>query len=255
MLNLEAMATNEVETGALPSLSYWLEDVPRALFGGFNASAIRQLAARLDASYWEVTVQREHLLAELNRTQSLCEELEKREHELTAEVENLTGELESAKQEQKSLTEQLDCARSKWNSQLARARADIERELEQTQNELDAYRRREILLVEVAGSARRRAESVTSEARKEAELMLRHARKREAEITRKAEHELDRLEAERQRLQTIAAEFRRDVSASLLATIEAVNRRDGEEDAPEEAGSTRGEHSPVGRGDSETSQG
>ena len=249
------MAANEVETGALPSLSYWLEDVPRALFGGFNRAATRQLAAKLDASYWEVAVQRERLLAELNRTQSLCEELEKRDHELTAVVENLTGDLESAKQEQKSLTEQLDCARSKWNRQLARARADIERELEQAQNELDAYRRREILLVEVAGSARRRAESVTSEARKEAELMLQHARKREAEIIRNAEHELDRLEAERRRLQTIAAEFRRDMSASLLATLEELNRRDGEEDAPEEVGSTHGEDSPAGRGDSDTSQG
>ncbi len=226
------MATNAAQTGEPPqtdehrSLSYWLDDVPRALFGGFDRRATRQLVARLDASYWGLVVEREHLVAELSRVQSFCQDLEKREHKLFAEVESLTGECESAKQERASLAAQLECARSKWDTQLARARADLERELGEAQDELAAYRRREILSADVVGSAKRRAETVTSEARHDAERMLQKAREHEAKIVRNAERELARLEAERGRLQTIAADLRHDLSARLVATLDELNRSD-----------------------------
>jgi chromosome segregation ATPase len=255
-VELAAVATNQPQTDEppqtdeLPSLSYWLDDVPRALFGGFNRKATRQLVARLDASYWEIVVQREHLVAELSSAQTLCEELQKREHDLTAEVESLTGELESAKQEQTSLADQLQCARSKWDTQLARARADLERELVQVQDELAAYRRREILLTDVVGSARRRTEVATTEAREEAERMLRKARKREAEIGKDAQRELARLEAERRRLQTLAADFRHDLSARLVATLEELNRSTDASDVQDRAYSTPGEGDPAEREDS-----
>jgi chromosome segregation ATPase len=245
------VATNPAQTDELPqpdellSLSYWLDDVPRALFGGFNRRATRQLVARLDASYWELAVQREHLVADLGSAQTLCEELQKREHDLTAEVESLTGELESAKQERTSLADQLECARTKWDTQLARARADLEHELVQVQDELAAYRRREILLTDVVGTARRRTEALTSEAREEAEQMLRKARKREAEIGRNAERELARLEAERRRLQSLAADFRHDLSARLVATLEELNRSTDVVDVQDQAGSTPGEGDPA----------
>jgi chromosome segregation ATPase len=240
------------QTDEHQSLSYWLDDIPRTLFGGFDRRATRQLVARLDASYWELLVQREHLVAELTRAQTLCEELEKREHRLSAEAESLTGELESANQERASLADQLERARSKWDTQLARARADLERELEEAQDDLAAYRRREILLADVVSSAKRRAEAVTSEARDEAERMLRKARAREAEIVRNAERELARLETERRRLQTIAADLRQDLSARLVATLEELNCSEVDRDAPNEAGSAPREESPTGRGDSET---
>jgi chromosome segregation ATPase len=237
-------------TDELPSLSYWLDDVPRALFGGFNRKATRQLVARLDASYWELVVEREHLVAELSSAQTLCEELEKREHDLTAGVASLTGELEDANKERTSLADQLECARSKWDTQLARARADLERELVQVQDELAAYRRREILLTNVVGSARRRTEAVTGEAREEAERMLRKAKKREAEIGRNAERELARLEAERRRLQALAADFRHDLSARLVATLEELNRGTGALGVKDQADSTPGERDPAEREDS-----
>ena len=113
-----AVATDAAQTGDSPktdqhwSLSYWLDDVPRALFGGFDRKATRQLVARLDTSYWELVVEREHLAGELSRAQTLCEDLEKREHELSAEVGSLTGELEGAKRERASLADQLECARA-----------------------------------------------------------------------------------------------------------------------------------------------
>jgi chromosome segregation ATPase len=238
------------KTDEFPSLSYWLDDVPRALFGGFDRKATRQLVARLDASYWELVVEREHLVAELSSAQTLCEELEKREHDLTAGVASLTGELEDANKERTSLADQLECARSKWDTQLARARADLERELVQVQDELAAYRRREILLTNVVGSARRRTEAVTGEAREEAERMLRKAKKREAEIGRNAERELARLEAERRRLQALAADFRHDLSARLVATLEELNRGTGVLGVKDQADSTPGEPDPAEREDS-----
>ena len=253
-----AVATDAAQTGDSPktdqhwSLSYWLDDVPRALFGGFDRKATRQLVARLDTSYWELVVEREHLAGELSRAQTLCEDLEKREHELSAEVGSLTGELEGAKRERASLADQLECARSKWDTQLARARADLERELAKAEDELAAFRRREIVVAEVVGSARHRAEAVTSEARDDAERVLRQARKREAEIVRSAERELARLEAERRRLQTIAANLRHDLSARLVATLDELNRAEVDEDPPNEAGSSPGQDRPAGLGDAET---
>lgn len=235
------MATDAAQTGDSPqtdqhwSLSYWLDDVPRALFGGFDRRATRQLVARLDTSYWELVVQRDRLAAELSRAQTLCEDLEKREHELSAEVGTLTGELEGAKRERASLADQLESARSKWDTQLARARADLEHELEQARDELAAYRRREILLAASVGSTRRRAAAVSIEARQEAERMLRKAREREEKIVRNAERELARLDAERRRLQTIAAGLRHDLSARLVATLEELNRSEGDRPSPNES--------------------
>lgn len=255
-VELAAVATTQAQTNEppktdeLPSLSYWLDDIPRALFGGFNRRATRQLVARLDTSYWELVVQREHLVAELSSAQTLCEELEKREQDLAAEAESLTGELESARQEQTSLADQLECARSKWDTQLARARADLERELAQVQDELAAYRRREILLTDVVGSARRRTEAATSEAREEAERMLRKARKREAEISRNAERELARLDAERRRLQTLAADFRHDLTARLAATLEELNRTTDLPNVQDQTGSMPSQGDPAKREDS-----
>jgi chromosome segregation ATPase len=250
-VELGGVAATSANSDVVPSLSYLLADVPKRLIGGFDRKATQQLVAKLDESYRDVVLQREHLLADLQKLRTLSEQLERREKKMVAEVESLKGDLASSTQEQKSLTDQLECARVKWDSELARARADLERELEQARNELDGYKRREILLAEVASGARRRAQAIAGEARAEAELMLRKARKREAELTRDAERELHRLEAERQRLLTLAADFRHDMAARLEATLEQLTREDAES-APSEEKPALGEGDPVERGDDAT---
>jgi hypothetical protein len=217
----------------IQSLGYWLEDVPKTLFGGFDPKATRRLVAKLDASFRELVIQREKLLADLEQVQMLNGELVERERRLVAEVERLTGEAAASEQERRSFERQLECARTRWDKELARAKSDLEAELEHARSELTDYRRREFLLAEVVRTTRSRAESVTREARDEAERMLRKARRREVAITRDAERKLERLESERRRVQKLAAEFRRDMAERLLATLDQLNRR--------EPGESRGE--------------
>jgi hypothetical protein len=140
-----AVAASDVITDEVRSLSYWLEEVPKTLFGGFDRKATRQLVAKLDASYRDVVVQREKLLTELEKMQAFSAEFERRERELVAEAERLAGELATSQEEQGSLRRQLECARTRWDAELARAKADLERELEQARIELADYRRRELL--------------------------------------------------------------------------------------------------------------
>lgn len=228
-------ATSDVHAGAVTPLSDWLEALPTTLFRGFDRKATRMLVARLDASYSDLMGERDHLLSELTRLQGLCDGLQEREHELIAEVERLSAELGSAQGARNSLAHQLECARSKWDVELERARADLRRELEAAEQELAAYRRRDVLLAELTSSARSKAEAITAEARDEAERLLRQARKRDRRLLENVQRELDRLESERLRLQALAADFRQDLVTRLTATLDELNRpRSGETaEAPE----------------------
>ena len=221
---MEVAATSETHDGVPTPLSDVHEDLPIALFRGYDRRAVRQLIARLDATYSDLIVEREQLLAELGRLQGLCEGLERSEQGLMAEVEKLTAALESSNQANKSLADQLQCGRSRWDGELARARADLQRDLDQAERELAGYRRREEVLTNVAASSRSRADAVMAEARGEAERLLRRARERDQKMLRNAQRELNRLESERLRLQHLAADFRRDLTDRLAATLGELNR-------------------------------
>jgi chromosome segregation ATPase len=241
----QVTTTNEIEQDRLPTLSEWLDDLPKSLLRGFDRKATRQLVERLDQICSDLIAERERLVGELSRLQELCEGLEQHEQELTAQVEGLSSELESTQQERQSLADQLRCARSRWDAELERARAELKRDLEQAEAELDGYRRREALLDEVAASARARANAIVAEARDEAERLLRHAHRRDQETLINAQREVDRLERERLRLQSLAADFRHALAARLTATLEELVRPErGEEAAdrtaqPGEAGTAR----------------
>src|SRR5262249_27132825 len=157
---------------------------PKTLFGGFDRKTTRQLVARIDATYRDLFVERERLVAELEKLRALYEQVEKREQELTSEGGRLKGEGGKANEVEKLRQNQLDIGRTRWHTELEKARADLEHELKEANATLAEYRQREILLDEVLRGARLRAKTMTDEARAEADRMLRNARRREAQITR-----------------------------------------------------------------------
>ena len=233
-LNLDATAmqvtaASEIEETRVTSLDAWLDALPKSLFGGFDRKATRQLVERLDEICSNLVREREGLLGDLSRMQGLCETLEQHERDLTVQIEGLTSELERTHQENQSLADQLRRARSRWDAELERARAELKRDLEQVEAELVGYRRREVLLQHVAASARSRADTTIAEAREEAERLLRRARQRDHEMLVSAQSEIDRLEREQTRLQSLAADFRHALAARLTATLEELVRPEGHE--------------------------
>lgn len=228
---MQVTATSEIEHDRRP-IGEWLDDLPKSLFRGFDRTATRLLIERLDEICSDLVAERGRLLEELSRLQEMCEGLEHHEQELTSQVEGLTSELESSQQDKQLFADQLQCARSRWDTELERARAELKRDLEQAEAELVGYRRREAVLDEVASSARSRANAIVAEARDEAERLLRHARKRDQDMLGNAQREVDRLETERLRLQTLTADFRHALAARLTATLEELVRSEtGEEPA------------------------
>ena len=90
------------------------------------------------------------------------------------------------------------------------------------------------MVTELLESAKKSAERTRGEARAEAELTLKKARRREARLIRKADRlvrgaelDLNRLEAEKDRVAEMANKLRADLSTTLMKTLEQL--RDEEE--------------------------
>jgi cell division initiation protein len=221
-----------------------IRELPRRAFG-YDRTATDQLFGELAERYTHLWEERGWIEGRLSQAEADLADERRRQADASSASQKLKAALEKAQGKERELERRLQESAAKLGrsqeqerelaqrvqqleEELQRLRehdAEVAARLKRSDAELSRFREQERSLAEALILAKQTAAELSETSKREAEQLVADAKRRAGEIVGAAERELERLAAERARLDALANEVQEDLSTFLLGTLERLKER------------------------------